>query len=130
MTGDQKLPWTVRRRLARVRAEGRTGLLMHASIREPVRSMSLKSPVVSVAEHRQVLCSASKDGHLPKFVALDPGTHRLQLAVVRLRGGSTSCEQVVELAPGQVYLALCDPLQPNVFYHRSLPEDLWTLGTV
>ncbi|WP_035842074.1 hypothetical protein [Kitasatospora azatica] len=130
LTSDRKLPWTVRLRLRWVRQHGGTGLLMHASIREPVRSLSLKSPVVTAWEGRKDLCSVSCEGHLPRFVALDPGTHRLTFQVARLRGGSTSFERIVELLPGQVFLALCDPVQADVFYRRSLAEDSWTLGTV
>jgi hypothetical protein len=41
---------------------------------------------------------------------------------------STSFLQVVDLEEGEILVALCDPVQSNVFYRRSPDVDSWVIG--
>ncbi|WP_149830196.1 hypothetical protein [Streptomyces tailanensis] len=104
---------------------------MFAEIREPLRSLTYKAGVVSLWENGIELCSRSRDTKLPKFVELPPGAHRFEFKVLRVRAGkSTSFQKAVDLKEGQILVALCDPVQSNVFYRRSPDADTWEVGVV
>ncbi|MGH1556627.1 hypothetical protein ACRAWF_47370 [Streptomyces sp. L7] len=48
----RRMPWRARKRLRRVRERGRTGVLLIAEIREPVRSFTDRAGVVSLRRKR------------------------------------------------------------------------------
>lgn len=124
-----KIPWTARMRLRRAIRRGRTGALLHAEIREPPQGVSLKSSVVSMREPDGFHVYCGKMPKLPAFVELKPGRHDLQFMVTRMRG-DTSFSRAVDLKRGDVLVALCEPIQPNVFYKRSPSTDTWRIGVV
>ncbi len=104
---------------------------MFAEIREPLRSLTYKAGVVSLRENGVELCSRSRDAKMPKFVELPPGAHRFEFKVLRVRAGRSSLfQRVVDLEEGEILVALCDPVQSNVFYRRSPDADTWEVGVV
>ncbi|MEU6355918.1 hypothetical protein ABZ896_42515 [Streptomyces sp. NPDC047072] len=129
LDGSQRLPLLVRWCLKRARRKGRTGVLVFAEIREPVRSLTHKAGIVSVREEGVELCSRDRGAKTPRFIELPPGPHRLEFGVTRMKAsGSTSFLQVVDLKEGETLVALCDPVQSNVFYRRSPDVDSWVIG--
>ncbi|MQY40978.1 hypothetical protein SRB17_90150 [Streptomyces sp. RB17] len=126
---SKRLPLLVSWRLRREQRRSRTGVLLFAEIREPVRSLTHKAGIVSLWEDGVELCSRTRDAKMPKFVELSPGLHRLEFKVTRMRAGkSTSFLKVVDLQEGEILVALCDPVQSNVFYRRSPDADTWAVG--
>lgn len=123
---QEKLPWRARGVLRRARRRSRTGVVLHAAIRQSPTSMTYQSSVVSVYEGSKRLCMCSRNGRRPKFAKLPPGRHMLTFQVARL-WGSTFTREVV-LGPGDILVALCEPIQPNVFYKRSPTEDRWRIA--
>ncbi|MGX4692639.1 hypothetical protein [Streptomyces sp. JNUCC 63] len=128
---SKRLPLLVRWRLRREQKGRRTGVLLFAEIREPVRSLTYKTGVVSLWENGVELCSRSRDAKMPRFVALPSDSHRLEFKVTRVRARrSTSFLKVVDLQEGEILVALCDPVQSNVFYRRSPDMDSWVVGVL
>ncbi|MBA2807848.1 hypothetical protein E0500_010605 [Streptomyces sp. KM273126] len=104
---------------------------MYAEIREPLRSLTYKAGVVSLWENGVELCSRSRDTKMPKFVELPPGAHTFEFKVIRVRAGkSSSFQKVVDLDEGEILVAVCDPVQSNVFYRRSPDADTWVVGVL
>lgn len=112
-----------------VRKRQRTGLLLCTVIRTPVRSASVKLPVVSLREGNDRLCVAGRHSRSPKWVPLEPGVHDLRFSVARWNESGTSFRRCVNLEPGEVFVAVCEPVQPRVFYAPSPTEDQWYLGS-
>ncbi|MFG3370350.1 hypothetical protein ACGF0K_36035 [Streptomyces sp. NPDC048156] len=128
---SKRLPLLVRWRLRREQQRGRTGVLLFAEIREPVRSLTHKAGIVSLWEDGVELCFRSRDAKRPKFVELAPGVHRLEFKVTRISvKGSTSFLKTADLKQGEILVALCDPVQSNVFYRRSSGVDTWVIGVL
>ncbi|MFJ8002713.1 hypothetical protein ACIQ7D_37415 [Streptomyces sp. NPDC096310] len=123
-----RIPWGARLRLRRALNRGRTGVLLGAEIREPPRSMSPNWSTVWIKKDGESLAACSKIERLPKFVDLTPGSHELIFIVTRTRKGGTSFTKTVTLHPGEILVALCEPIQPNVFYKKSPAADTWKFG--
>ncbi|MFH9266032.1 hypothetical protein ACH4KN_17500 [Streptomyces sp. NPDC017546] len=67
----------------------------------------------------------------PVFVDLPPGRHELTFRVIRAkRSRHTVFHEEIHLREGDVFLALCEPIQPDVFYRKSPTEDTWRIGVV
>ncbi|WP_174479420.1 hypothetical protein [Streptomyces hokutonensis] len=125
----RRMPWRARRRLRRIRKRGRTGVLLIAEIREPVRSFTDRAGVVSVRENGLEICFRTRSAKAPKFAELAPGLHDLEFRVSRPRAsGTSSFRRAVALREGDVLVALCDPVQPNTFYRKSRTADSWFVG--
>ncbi len=126
---DGRLKWRSRYLIHRARRRGRTGLLIQVNLRDPPRSMSPKWCLVSVTEGERHFCSVDRSSiRTVRFVPLFPGPHPVRLEVLRTRRRrSTRVEQTVVLDQGDILLATCDPVQPNVFYRRSPEADTWSL---
>lgn len=125
------MPWRARRRLRGVRRSGRTGVLLIAEIREPVRSFTDRAGVVSLGENGLEICSRSRFATAPKFVDVAPGLHDMEFTVRRWRASRTSSfRRAVELREGDVLVALCEPVQPNTFYRKSSSADSWFVGVL
>ncbi|WP_405526885.1 hypothetical protein OG426_30775 [Streptomyces canus] len=128
---SKRLPLLVRWRLRREQRRRRTGVLVFAEIREPLRSLTYKAGIVSLWENGDELCSRSRDAKMPKFVELPPGLHQFEFKVIRVRAEkSTSFQRAVDLKEGEILVALCDPVQSNVFYRRSPDMDTWVVGVL
>ncbi|MER5499767.1 MULTISPECIES: hypothetical protein [unclassified Streptomyces] len=129
---DEKVPRRVRSALGRANRRGRTGLLFHADMRSSFRSFTFKWAIVLIERGGVELCH--KDGTTlrgPKFVDLSPGAHTLTFRVVRARRSrGTLFEKEIFLRKGDVFMALCEPIQPNVFYRKSPEEDIWRLRKI
>lgn len=111
------------------RRRQRTGVLLCAVIRTPVRSASGKAPIVSLREGNDRLCVSDRYSRSPKWVPLEPGVHDLRFSVARWNGEpGTSFRRCVNLEPGDVFVAVCEPAQPRVFYAPGPSEDQWYLG--
>jgi hypothetical protein len=135
LDGSKQLPLLVGWRLRRARRRRRTCVLVFAEIREPVRSLTCKAGIVSVREEGVELCSRGRGrgrgrgAKTPRFIELPPGPHWLEFRVTRMNASrSTSFLQVVDLKEGEILVALCDPVQSNVFYRRSADVDSWVIG--
>jgi hypothetical protein len=126
---DGRLKWRSRYLIRRARRRGRTGLLIQVDLRDPPRSMSPKRCLVSVTEGERQVCSVDRSTiRTVRFVPLLPGRRSLRLEVLRTcRRGSTRVERTVVLRQGDIVLATCEPVQPNVFYRRSPEADRWSL---
>ena len=70
----------------------------------------------------------SQTSKLPKWVPLEPGVHDLRFSASRWNGSGTSFRRCVDLTAGEVLVAVCEPVQPPVFYAKSPSADLWHLG--
>ncbi|MFF3391190.1 hypothetical protein ACFYW1_09720 [Streptomyces sp. NPDC002669] len=129
---DEKVPRRVRSALGRADRRGRTGLLFHADMRSSYRSFTFKWAIVLIECDGVEVCH--KDGttlRRPKFVDLSPGVHTLSFRVIRARRSrETFFEKEIHLRNGDVFVALCEPIQPNVFYRRSPEEDTWRLRKI
>ncbi|MFF9566250.1 hypothetical protein [Streptomyces sp. NPDC014685] len=129
---EEKIPWRVRSSLKRAARRGRTGIIFHAAMRDSFRSMTFKWSIVLIESGGVELCR--KDGTTlkrPKFVGLSPGVHTLSFRVIRARRSrETFFEKEISLREGDVLVALCEPIQPNVFYRRSPEEDIWRLRKI
>lgn len=126
-----RIPRFVRWRLRRARRGGRTGLLLHGVIRTPPRSMSRRQPVVSVWEGGRDLCMVSSHSKFPKWVELPRGRHVLRFTATRgMRSSDSEFSREVEIGPGQVLLAICEPIQPWTIFRASPSTDRWYIGMV
>lgn len=125
----KRIPWRARKCLGRAQKRGRTGVLLIAEIREPIRSLTDRAGTVSIRENGLEICYRDRFSKAPKFVELAPGLHELEFTVIRLRESRTSSfRRAVELQEGDVLVALCDPVQPNTFYRKSQAVDSWFVG--
>ncbi|WP_329264992.1 hypothetical protein OG223_52460 [Streptomyces sp. NBC_01478] len=125
----KQIPWRARKLLRRAQKNGKTGVLLIAEIREPIRSFTNKSGVVSIRENGLEFCSRDRFAKAPKFVELAPGLHEMEFMVIRIKVSKTSSfRRAVELREGDVLVALCDPVQPNTFYRKSSTVDSWFVG--
>jgi hypothetical protein len=50
--------------------------------------------------------------------------------MLRFQTLNSSFEREVELRPGQILLAICEPIQPWSLMGRSPEEDLWYIGVI
>lgn len=125
-----KTPASVRLLLWYTRRRGKSGLLFHCAMRDNFRSMTLKWSIVTIEWNGKTLCEMSGTTFKrPMFVCLPPGKYELTFRVIRARRsrGTVFREQVF-LREGDVFLALCEPIQPNTFYRKSPTEDTWRIG--
>ncbi|TXS63829.1 hypothetical protein EAO76_40375 [Streptomyces sp. sk2.1] len=129
---DGRVKWRSRYLIHKARRQGRTGLLVQVDLRDPPRSWSPKWCLVSVTEGGRELCGVDRTSiRKVRFIPLSPGSHLLQLDVIRTRKKrSTRVEQKVVLDQGDLVLVTCDPVQPNVFYRRSPVVDTWSLQII
>lgn len=123
-----RLPRLGRIRLRWARNHRRTGVLLCAVIRTPVRSVSRRAPIVALTEGADRLCLCGQGSKWPKWVPLEPGVHELGFTVARWSGSGTRFRRCVDLADGEVLVAVCEPVQPPVFYAKGPSDDLWYLG--
>ena len=82
----KRIPWRARKRLRRAQKSGRTGVLLIAEIREPIRSFTDRAGTVSIRKNGVKVCSRSRFTKAPKFVDLAPGLHELEFSALS-RGG-------------------------------------------
>lgn len=127
-----KLPTSARFLLWYARRRGKSGLLFHCAMRDNFRSMTLKWSIVTIEWGGETLCGMSGTTFKrPMFVGLPPGEYELTFRVIRARRNrGTVFREKVLLREGDVFLALCEPIQPNVFYRKSPTEDTWRIGLV
>ena len=128
---EVRLSWPVRFQLRRIRKLRGTGLLMHAVIRTPMRTMSANKPVVSVSGGQESLCGSGSASKFPKWVPLAPGAHDLSFHVSRSRSRS-SFDRRFTLREGDVLVAVCEPIQQRqwIGYRHPPSADLWYLGII
>lgn len=128
---EVRLSWLVRFQLRRIRKRHGTGLLMHALIRTPVRSVSANKPVASVSEGGVSLCGSSSASKFPKWVPLAPGRHDLSFYASRSRSRS-SFDKRFTLREGDVLVAVCEPIQQRqrIGYRHPPSADRWYLNII
>lgn len=112
------------------RKRQRTGVLLCAVIRTALPGASGKTPVVSLREGNDRLCMSGSRSRSPKWVPLEPGVHDLRFRVSRWNEPGTGFRRCVNLEPGEVFVAVCEPVQSRVFYAPGPAEDQWYLGTL
>lgn len=125
--GERDVRWFARMKLGRARKRHQTGLLLSAIIHTGSRAITSRRPVVAIYEGDRGLCMCSPSSKSPKFTALDPGAHLLRFGASAGRS-SSSFELSVALQPGDILIAVCEPVQPWVFYARSPAADQWHIG--
>ena len=125
--GEAKLSWLARRKLYKHQERRETGLLLHAIIRTPSRSMSSKKPGVAIREGESLLFRSSAYSRLPKWVSIAPGAHDLAFHAYRSSSGSSFTKRIV-LAEGNVLVVVCEPIQAWQVYGKSPSADTWYLG--
>lgn len=127
---ERNIPWFARIRLRRAKGRRRTGLLLSAIIRTGSRAMTFKHPYVSIREGKRRLCMCSSTSKFPKFVALEPGVHLLTFSAGGGGGifSHSSFTRSVTLQYGDILVAVCEPIQPWVFYAKSPSVDRWHIG--
>ena len=125
---DVKLPWLVRRKLRRAKKKGLTGVLVYGVIRTPVRGVTFQPPGVSVLDETgRLLGLCTPQSKLPKWFDLPPGPHRLKFLAGQPKS-SSSFYRDVDLHSGEVVVAVCEPVQPWVFYAHTPSMDRWYIG--
>ncbi|MFJ6437274.1 hypothetical protein [Streptomyces sp. NPDC091416] len=94
--------------------------------------MTLKWSIVTIEWGGKALCEMSGTTFKrPMFVDLPPGEYELAFRVIRARRNrGTVFREKVLLREGDILLALCEPIQPNVFYRKSPTEDTWRIRLV
>lgn len=129
---DVKIPRIVRFKLKEIVENGDSGVLLYGIIRTPARSMSRKSPIVSVNEGGRSLAFCSSHSNLPKFVGLNSANRKLSFQATResARVSSSGFFKKVTLGTGSVLVAICEPVQPWTFYAKSPERDTWYIGTI
>jgi hypothetical protein len=125
--GQRDVPWFARIRLSRARKRHQTGVLLSAIIRTNSRAITSRRPLVAIREGGRRLCLCSPSSKFPKFTTLDPGVHLLRFHVSAGESAS-SFAQSVTLQPGDILVAVCEPVQPWVFYAKSPTADQWHIG--
>jgi hypothetical protein len=126
---DRKIAWYARRKLAYAKSLGQTGVLLSGVIRTPSRGITSKQSIVSVRVDDTVLCSCSPQSKFPKFAVLGAGPHRLTFDAIRSRSTS-SFERYISLNPGDVLVAICEPIQSWTIFGASPDADRWWLGVM
>lgn len=124
---ERDMPWFARLKLGRARKRHQTGLLLSAIIRTGSRAITSRRPVVAIREGRRRLCMCSPSSKFPKFTVLNPGVHLLRFHASAGKSGS-SFELSVALQPGEILIAVCEPVQPWVFHAKSPAADQWHIG--
>jgi hypothetical protein len=126
----ERLAWYARFKLRRVKARGDTGVLLSSIIRTPARGVSFRQPVVGISEGDTRLCLCSPQSKFPKFARLEPGEHDLSFIAVRTPTAGSGFQRRIELGEGDVFVAICWPIQPRTIFGRSSSEDHWYIGVV
>ncbi|WP_406412287.1 hypothetical protein OG923_25145 [Streptomyces halstedii] len=129
---SEKIPLSARFLLWLTKKRGRSGLLFHCAMRDSFRSVTLKWSIVSVEREGETLCEMTGTTiKRPMFVKLPPGPHELTFRVIRAsrRKGTLFTKKII-LRKGDVFLAMCEPIQPNVFYRKSPQKDTWKMRQV
>lgn len=99
-------------------------------MRDSFRSVTLKWSIVSIECEGETLCEMNNTTlKRPVFIDLPPGRRELTFRVIRARKArGTLFKEEVTLREGSVFVALCEPIQPDVFYRKSPTKDTWKIG--
>ncbi|MDX3682600.1 MULTISPECIES: hypothetical protein [unclassified Streptomyces] len=101
-------------------------------MRDSFRSVTLKWSIVSIECEGETLCEMSNTTFKrPVFIDMPPGRRELTFRVMRAqKKRGTLFRQEATLVEGSIFVALCEPIQPNVFYRKSPVKDTWKIGQV
>ncbi|MER5633222.1 hypothetical protein [Streptomyces nitrosporeus] len=99
-------------------------------MRDSFRSVTLKWSIVSIEHEGDILCEMNNTTlKRPMFIELPPGRRELTFRVARAQKSmSTLFTEEIALREGGIFIALCEPIQPNSFYRKSPTEDAWRIG--
>ena len=127
---DLRLPWSVRRRVRVLKRRGRTGLIAHAILTpRGGRGRRPPGPDITVHEGNIRLSLSNADNHRPKWTQLPVGSHELTFRATR-SGASSVLRYGIELAGGDIFVAVCRPIQPWTLFGANPESDEWYLGVV
>jgi len=126
---DVRLPWSVRRRVRRLKRRGRAGIVLAAVMASGRRRMSSLDPTVSLSGNSIRLSLSSVYVRRSDEVRCAAGSYQLTLRVARSRLRS-SFDYGIELADGDVFVAVCRPIQPWTLFGSNPESDEWYLGVV
>ncbi|OLR91961.1 hypothetical protein [Actinokineospora bangkokensis] len=125
-----RLPFLLRRKLRAKQRAGATGILYFAKFRVPPRNtLSRYYRVVTVFDGRSTLCGSDPMTPASRWRDLPPGTHDLRFVVQSFKD-EASFHRSVQLAPGQVLVALCVPAHSFRPFAATTPPEVWYLGVV
>ncbi|WP_329422729.1 hypothetical protein OG810_35745 [Streptomyces sp. NBC_01693] len=129
---SERIPLSARLLLWWAKKRRRSGLLFHCAMRDSFRSVTLKWSIVSIECEGETLCEMTNTTiKRPMFIDLPPGRRELAFRVIRARKKmGTLFKEEVNLREGEIFIALCEPIQPNVFYRKSPAKDTWKVGQV
>jgi hypothetical protein len=123
---ELKLPWVVRRRIRRLR--GQSGIVLGALMApDTSRSVSFSFSTVSLAGNGFRLSLASSSNRRTVARRLAAGSYTLTLRADRSRLSSVF-EYGVELADGDVFVAVGRPIQRWTVFGRNPEANEWYLG--
>jgi hypothetical protein len=126
----ERLGWYARLKLGRIKARGDTGVLLSAIIRTPPRGISFRQPAVGISEGGTRLCLCGPQSKSPKFVRLEPGEHDLLFIASRTAKSGSGFQRRINLNKGDVFVAVCWPIQPWTIFDASPSVDHWYMGVV
>ena len=120
------LPWVVRRRVRRLR--GGTGIVLGAVMSpDGGRSGSFNSTAVSLSGNGIRLSLSSLYNRRTVAARLVAGGYQLTLRAARSRLSSVF-EYGIELADGDVFVAVCRPIQRRTLWGANPDSNEWYLG--
>lgn len=126
---ERQLVWRARRKLKRVRREGRTGLLAYSVIPSSNRSGYRYLRFVYVREGGRELHAGSVDNRAVTWTDLPPGVHRLTF-VVSDAGKEVSFQKDITLGPGQILAVWCYTTYSLKVFDRNPRPNRWYIGVL
>ncbi|MFI9381135.1 hypothetical protein [Kutzneria sp. NPDC052558] len=123
---ELKLPWVVRRRVRRLR--GHAGIVLGAvTAPDSTRSGSFNSTAVSLSGNGIRLSLSTLNSHRAVAARLPAGPYRLAMEAAR-SPSSSLFEYGIELADGDVFVAVCRPIQRRTLFGANPESNDWHLG--
>lgn len=128
---DLKLPWSVRRRVRRLKRRGRTGFLLGAILASGGGGRGPRRPPqdVTVQGDNHRLSLSNQDSRRTVWTQLPAGGHQLTFRSTR-PGSASVFDYGVELADGDIFVAVCQPIQPWTLFGANPDSDDWYIGVV
>ena len=125
---EHSIPWRVRRKLRRIRRDGKGGMLAYFQIPGGVRGVPWIKRVVVIVENWKIIFSAQAGLQFPKWVDLRSGSHVLKFAVGGW--GHVDFTRSVTLGSGEILIVGCRTTFSARPRPKNPPLNWWYLGVV
>jgi hypothetical protein len=123
------LKWRARRKLRRVRREGRTGMLAYSYVPSTNRNGYRYYRSVHIREGQREVCIGKPDYRSVRWVDLAPGRHLLSF-VVSNSGKDVSFTREFTLGPRQIIAAWCYTTYSLKPFNRHPRPNRWYIGVL